>query len=218
AGPGIAGIALVDFYLWPVVLRPWARSRYRYKWPYYFSHSGQRALARDTLAKSLATEADRIIEQHGMSVALLCMEDVDVPLAKEVLRRRNRSDRARMVSSRECNSSQMTSILRSLDLLLTSRYHAGVLSMAAQVPQIAVGHDLRLEDLYCEIGMKEEYFLKHSAPNLWEKVRDRVDALVRDPEPARQLLKLGNDEQVKRSLRNRELLRKFASEHGWDVR
>jgi polysaccharide pyruvyl transferase WcaK-like protein len=153
-----------------------------------------------------------------MSVALLCMEDVDVPLAKEVLRRMNRSDRARMFSSREHNSSQMTSILRSLDLLLTSRYHAGVLSMAAQVPQIAVGHDLRLEDLYSEIGMKEEYFLKHSAPNLWEKVRDRVDALVRDPEPARQLLKLGNDEQVKRSLRNRELLRKFASEHGWDVR
>lgn len=217
AGPCVTGISVVDFYLWPVILRPWGSSKHLYKWPYYFSHSRERSLARDTLAKSLAVQADRLTEQYGKSVALLCMENVDEPLAEEVRRRMKRPDLARIFSSKEYNSSQMTSILRSLDLLLTSRYHASVLSMAAHVPQIAIGHDLRLEDLYGEIGMKEEYFFKYNTPNLWEKVRARLDALVEDPEPAKKLLRRGNEEQVKRALRNRGLLRKFAREHGWDV-
>ncbi|MDD1768283.1 MAG: polysaccharide pyruvyl transferase family protein, partial [Methanomassiliicoccales archaeon] len=208
AGSSVAGIAVVDFYIWPVVVRPWDRSRYLYKWPYYFSHSNERSLASEALAGSLAAQADRLTEQHGKHVALICMENVDEPLAREVRRRMKRPDLARVFSSREFNSSQMTSVLRNLDLLLTSRYHASVLSMAAHVPQIAVGHDLRLEDLYGEIGIKEEYFFKHNTPNLWEKVRARVDALVEDPEPVKKLLKRGNEEQVKRALRNRELLLK----------
>ena len=46
----------------------------------------------------------------------------------------------------------MTMLLRSLGGLLTSRYHASVLSMAAGVPQVAVGHDLRLRTLFEELG------------------------------------------------------------------
>ena len=35
----IVGLAIIDFYLWPVVIRPWGRKRNLYKWPYYFSRS-----------------------------------------------------------------------------------------------------------------------------------------------------------------------------------
>jgi hypothetical protein len=34
----------------------------------------------------------------------------------------------------------------------------GVLSLAAQIPQVAVGHDKRLEVFYRELGLKEEFF------------------------------------------------------------
>ena len=47
----------------------------------------------------------------------------------------------------------MTVLLRSLGGLVTSRYHASVLSMAAGVPQVAVGHDLRLRTLFEELGL-----------------------------------------------------------------
>ena len=57
----------------------------------------------------------------------------------------------------------MTSILRSLDLLITSRYHAGVLSLASQVPQVAIGHDLRIRDLYADLEMSE-LFTDHEDP------------------------------------------------------
>ncbi len=217
AGPSVAGIAVVNFYLWPVVLRPWGSSRHLYKWPYYFSHSKERSVGIENLTRSIAAEADRLMEHHGKDVALICMENVDESLARDVLRRMKRPDRARIFSSREYTSAQMTSVLRSLDLLLTSRYHASVLSMAAHVPQVAVGHDLRLNDLYSEIGMREEYFFMHTTPNLWEKVEDRIDSIVKDPEPAKKLLKRGSEEQVKRAQMNRELLRRFAIEHGWDV-
>ena len=69
-------------------------------------------------------------------------------------------ERARIFSSNQYNASQMVSILRSLELLLTSRYHACVLSLAAQVPQIAIGHDLRLKTIYRELGLFEDFFVE----------------------------------------------------------
>ena len=72
----------------------------------------------------------------------------------------------------------MTTLLRSLDLLVTSRYHAAVLSMAAAVPQLAVGHDLRLVSLYQELGLADELFVKGGAsPEVFAAVQERVERL-----------------------------------------
>ena len=61
----------------------------------------------------------------------------------------------------------MTSILRSLDLLITSRYHAGVLSLPHQVPQTAIGHDLRIKDLYTDLEIPE-LFVDHEDPDRYK--------------------------------------------------
>ncbi|HYE67698.1 MAG TPA: polysaccharide pyruvyl transferase family protein, partial [Anaerovoracaceae bacterium] len=147
AGEGVIGIAAVDFYLWPVVFRPFGRSKNCYRWPYYYSDSHQRRSDRKTLAKNYAHFADQMIEKHGRPIALICMEQLDEALAGMILSSMRNPKEVRIFSSREYNASQMTSILRNLDLLVTSRYHAGVLSLDAAVPQIAIGHDQRLRDL-----------------------------------------------------------------------
>ncbi len=72
----------------------------------------------------------------------------------------------------------MTSILRSLDLLITSRYHAGVLSLAHQVPQTAIGHDLRIKDLYTDLGI-DEFFVDHEDPDRYKTLkRQRGNTLL----------------------------------------
>ena len=76
------------------------------------------------------------------------MEELDERLACDIHRRMRHPGRARVLSSRELDASRMTVLLRGLGALVTSRYHAAVLSMAAAVPQLAVGHDLRLRTLY----------------------------------------------------------------------
>ena len=213
----IAGLCAVNFYLWPVVMRPWGPRERCYRWPYYFSHSAERERATEQLVGNYAALADCLAAEQGMSVALIGMEQLDEPLALRVRARMAHAESARVFSSREYNASQMTTLLRGLDVLLTSRYHAAVLSLAAQVPQIAVGHDLRLKTLYEELGLAEGFFVDPRDADLCGTVLERVEHVLEDPRPVKEALSRGYDDHLQRARHNRDLLRAFVSEHGWEV-
>jgi polysaccharide pyruvyl transferase WcaK-like protein len=215
-GPAV-GIAAVDFYRWPVVIRPWGRPEDRYWWPYYFSTSPERRRASADLARRYARLADRVVQRHDRSVALICMEELDEPIARAIHREMANPDRARVFSSREHDASRMTALLRSLGALVTSRYHASVLSLADAVPQFAVGHDLRLRTLYAELGLEHGYFLSPDDPDVFDRMTDAVDELLSDPVEVRDRLRAGHDVHVAAARRNRDLLRSFAVRHGWRV-
>jgi polysaccharide pyruvyl transferase WcaK-like protein len=217
AGRGIAGLAVVDPYLWPVVMRPWGRREDCYKWPYYYTRSPERARATEALVRSYAVLADALIVEHGKTVALICMEQLDETIARQVQGRMAHADQARVFSACEHNASQMTVLLRSLDVLVTSRYHACVLSLAAQVPQMAVGHDLRLKTIYAELGLRDHYFLGPRDPNLYPLLKERVEDLIAHPEPVRDLLRRGYEAHAVQAGRNRELLRRFVEARGWRI-
>jgi polysaccharide pyruvyl transferase WcaK-like protein len=214
ASGGVVGLSAVNFHLFPVGLRPLARKRDRYRWPYAFARSRERAQAADALAGVFAELADWIVDEQGRCVALLCMEELDEPLAVSIRERMRRPERARVFSSRVYNASQMTSLLRSLDLLVTSRYHAAVLSLGAWVPQVAVGHDLRLRSLYDELTL-QEFFVEPSTQDLTEVLKGAVRTLLADPEPMRAILRRGYEELAARARQNREHLKTFFSCHGW---
>jgi polysaccharide pyruvyl transferase WcaK-like protein len=156
----VVGMAVVNFLLWPVVVRPWAPRSRCYQWPYYFSDSKERRQGAEDLARNWAKVADRLAEKHGRPVALFAMEGVDEPLARKVHGLMKNREQARIFTSSRYNASQMASVLRSLDLLITSRYHACVLSLEAHVPQVAVGHDVRLEEIYHDLGISDCFFWK----------------------------------------------------------
>ena len=148
AEDGMVGLAVVDFNLWPVIIRPWGEKEYLYKWPYYFSRSSNRLKNSEELATQWAKIADVVIKEYNKTILLICMEEVDESLAYNIQDKMKYPVKAQVISSREFNASQITIILRSLDLLVTSRYHAGVLSLESKIPQIAVGHDTRLLGFY----------------------------------------------------------------------
>ena len=211
------GIAAVDFFRWPVVIRPWGKRENRYRWPYYFSSSLDRRRASAELARGYARLADRVIRQHDRPVALICMEELDEPIARAIHREMANPDEARVFSSRELDASRMTALVRSLDVLVTSRYHASVLSLADAVPQLAVGHDLRLRTLYAELGVEDRYFLQPDEPHVFARMSEAVDELLADPAEVRDTLRAAHAAHVAAARRNRELLQRFAVEHGWGV-
>lgn len=215
AKSGVVGLSVLDFHLWPVVVRPWGRKEHCYKWPYYFSRSQSRCKASEDLAKCWAAEADRIIQEYDKSVALICMEQLDEPIAKNSHRRMKHSGRARIFSSREYNTSQMTGILRDLDLLVTSRYHAGVLSLEARIPQIALGHDTRLKRFYQDMSLFKNYYIEHGTPDMWKMIKDRVNSLLVEPTLQKEKLNQGYMKHLARAKRNRVLLKEFVIKHGW---
>jgi polysaccharide pyruvyl transferase WcaK-like protein len=217
ARSGLAGLAAVNYHLWPVVMRPWGKSEDCYKWPYYFSTSPERRRAADELAKGYAALADCLVREHDKSVALICMEELDEPFARQIQQQMVHASRARLFSAREYSASQMTTLLWSLDLLVTSRYHGCVLSLAAQVPQLAVGHDLRLKTIYDELGFTDQFFLDPHTPNLCATLKERVEKLLANPALEKESLRRGYEEHSTKARGNRELLRSFVQDHGWEV-
>jgi polysaccharide pyruvyl transferase WcaK-like protein len=214
AGNRVMGLALVDFYLFPVVMRLWGPKEDCYRWPYYYTLPPEERQASDELTSSYAALADHLVSDHGVSVALICMEELDERMARKVHARMACAGQARIFSSSEYNASKMTSILRSLDFLVTCRYHACVLSMAAQVPQIAVGHDLRLKSIYAELGL-EDLFVDARLPGRDAQLRANLDHVLADPEPVRAALRQGYAEHLDKVRCNRQLLREFARTQGW---
>ncbi len=213
---GVVGLTPIDFYLWPVVMRPWGKKESLYNWPYYFSRSKKRVEGSGQLAIKWAKIADRIIEKHGKKVALICMEELDEPLAICIKNKMKNPEMVKIFSSGTCNASQMTNVLRNLELLVTSRYHAGILSLEAQIPQIAVGHDTRLRGFYKELGL-ENYMLDYMSPEIWSKLEEKVDKLLENPGIQQKILKEGFDQHLKRACKNPETLRDFIQKRGWRV-
>jgi polysaccharide pyruvyl transferase WcaK-like protein len=217
ARSGLVGLAAVNFNLWPVVMRPWGERAYCYKWPYYFSTSLERRRATAELANGYAAMADCLVREHDKSVALICMEELDEPFARQVQQQMVHADRTRLFSAREYSASQMITLLRSLDLLMTSRYHGCVLSLAAQVPQLAVGHDLRLKTIYDELGFTDQFFMDPHTPNLCTTLKERVEKLLANPALEKESLRRGYEEHLHKARGNREFLRSFVQEHGWEA-
>ena len=221
AHAGMVGLALVDFTLWPVVMRPWGPSERCYKWPYYFSSSAARRLHRESLARGYAALANRMEKATGKAVALICMEQMDEALAMQVQRRMSHPERTRVFSSRHHDASQMTVLLRGLDLLVTSRFHASVLSLAAGVPQVAVGHDSRLATLYQDLGIKDGWFIDPGIrdglargvfyPEFFTELRERVDLLLAEPGLQSDSLRRGYEAQLDRARQNRRFLADFVA-------
>jgi len=207
------------------VIRPFGRREDRYRWPYSFSRSPERRLASTRLAEGYARIADGVVTEHGRSVALICMEELDETFARAILGRMRRPERARIFSSRELDASRMTVLLRSLGGLFTSRYHASVLSMAAGVPQVAVGHDLRLRTLFEELGLGR-CFVSPGGDGDLARHPDALDTMVAAastrlndvldaPTDVATSILDGYRRHLRDARRNRELLRSFADAHGW---
>lgn len=91
---------------------------------------------------------------------------------------------------------------------MTSRYHAGVLSLANQVPQTAIGHDLRIKDLYTDLGI-ENLFVDHEDPNRYKELSDNVETLFSQRDSIRNKLRQGYEQYVEREKRNPQLFKAF---------
>jgi len=214
---GVVGIAPVDLTLWPVVIRPFGSSRNCYRWPYYFSRSVGRVRLRAALVRDYARLLHHLIHHRGRAAALVCMEELDEPLAYDIATRARCGDAVRVFSSRQHDAAGLTQLLREIQCLVTSRYHAAVLSLQAAVPQVAVSHDLRLRTLYRELQLPSKLLLEPRDPALSVRLIQRVDELLVHPEPWRRLLRQGHDRLVHRARQNPRILREFARDHGWRI-
>ena len=169
----LLGIAVINPYCWPV-----RASLLRYlkgmltrnlsgqydKW-YFFSDSPARRKAFDTYLNSIAGAVNTLAEEQTFFPVLLGMERLD---EEACLRLQNMLHLpSALFLSKERDAGTMTGILRELSCLLTSRYHALVLSMERSIPVVAVSMDERLDRILTDLSLSD-YLLHVSDENLQE--------------------------------------------------
>lgn len=180
----VVGAAVINPFCWPVkpslsklcrmTVSGVPRHDHHMKW-YFFASSEARTQAFERYVGAIAGSLDAFVEAHDAFPVLIGMESLDHKACNAV-RARMRNP-APVFESRELDAYDLVAVLRKLSLLVTSRYHARVLSMEGGVPSCAISMDERLENLLRETGHLEDYYLTVDDPRLAERLPEMMERL-----------------------------------------
>ncbi len=172
----LLGVAPINPFRWPVrpSLLKWLRAgitgdhALQFRLWYFFSWSKSRRHQYAAYLDAIAAAVNDYAAAHPCRVVILGMEELDSDACKKLKERLNVP--AMTILSANHNGYEMAAVLRQLSMLITSRYHAKVLSMEAGVPCVAVSMDERLDNLMQEMGMDHDQLLKADDSDLAAKL------------------------------------------------
>jgi len=168
----LMGVAPLNPFCWPV--RPslwrWLKAHVtrnfsqQYDKLYFFSDSRERREQFDRYLSAMVAATNHYSKEHNAFVVILGMEQLDTRVCELM---EQQIERPHVVcTSKNCNVFQMTGLVRQLSVLLTSRYHASVLSMERSIPIVAVSIDGRLNGVMREVGLADYYLHQATDANL----------------------------------------------------
>ncbi len=172
----LMGVAPLNPFCWPV--RPslwrWVKAQItrdfslQYDKFYFFSDDIKRRQQFSQYMQAMTAAVNRYSSEHQAFVVILGMEQLDTR-ACQLMEKNIKAPHA-MFSSRTTNVFQMTGLLRQLSILLTSRYHASVLSMEHACPIVAVSIDARLNGVMHEIEQDGSYLHRATDSDLEDSI------------------------------------------------
>ncbi|MCI5223383.1 MAG: hypothetical protein D3924_12090 [Candidatus Electrothrix sp. AR4] len=179
------GAAVINPFCWPVLpsARRFARGVLTGNWDahfdkwYFFASSKKRKERFEGYLDAYAKTIKKFCEKTGAWPVIVGMEALDFEACQRL--QKKLSADVPIFSSEKYNAFELTAILEILSVLITSRYHARVLSLAAAVPTVAVSMDERLSNIYDELGQSDEYCLNVNDPLLAEKLPAAVAPIWR---------------------------------------
>ncbi len=161
----LLGVAPINPFWWPVKpsLARWIRAAVtgdhtlQFSLWYFFSWSGEREQQLESYLNGIAASVNEYASKHPCHVVILGMEQLDEDACGR-LKDKLTAPSSVFLSS-DYDGFDMAAVLRQLSVLITSRYHAEVLSMEAGVPCIAVSMDERLDNIMNEMDMDRRLLL-----------------------------------------------------------
>lgn len=172
----LLGVAVINPFCWPVRPSLWRwfkamvtgdRSQ-QYDKMYFFSDSPERRRKYQQYLEEMAAAVNRYQREHDAFVVILGMEKLDTVACRE-FQKKIEGPHA-LYTSLNCDVFQMTGLLRQLSVLVTSRYHAAVLSMERRLPIVAVTFDARLEGVIGETELDADYLHRVDDDALGERI------------------------------------------------
>lgn len=216
-GGPVHGIAPVDFYMWPAVLRPVGRPSHYVRWPYKATWpDGGRERSR-RLVSDWAAHARYLLSTHPRArVAIFIMDRGDVHIAQRVQAAIGLPERTVIVNGQTSNPGEMSAAYGQLASLTSSRYHALVLSAVYGIPQIAFGHDNRTRFFLEDMDLSR-FFVPHDAAAGATRMRERHEQLMGQRDEVREQLLRGMTTMQARDALNYQLLGDVLESVGYPV-
>lgn len=171
----LLGVAAINPYCWPVrpAIGRWVKAlltgdrSLQYDHMFFFSDSEERRKKYHTYLNELAQVIRAYREEHGAFVVLIGMERLDTQACNDL---KAMVGECAVITSKHTPVFQMVSVLQQTDALVTSRYHAAVLSMLKGIPMVAVSMDNRLDGLFQDFGLADKYLYHVDDSHLAEHV------------------------------------------------
>ncbi len=179
----LLGIAPINPFWWPVKpsVTKWIRAKItgnhslQFQLWYFFSWSKRRRHQYEAYLDALADSVNEFAASHSCHVVIIGMEQLDTDAC---IRMRDRlTSPASVILAKNHDGYRIAAVLRTLSLLITSRYHAQVLSMQARVPSVAVSMDERLDNIMQEMNMTQYQLLNADDPELSLKLSRSLEYL-----------------------------------------
>ncbi len=190
----LLGIAPINPFWWPVrpSLFKWLKAKItgnhslQFLLWYFFSWSRQRKKQYEDYLDAIASSVNAFAEKYSCHVVILGMEKLDTDACGRLKAKLKMP--VSTILSADHDGCRMTAVLRQLSLLVTSRYHAEVLSMASAVPCVAVSMDERLDNLMQEMRMDRYQLLHVDDPDLSSALTRALEDLQSHKEQIREEL------------------------------
>jgi polysaccharide pyruvyl transferase WcaK-like protein len=198
----LVGLAMQNYFWWPIVpdVAKFIKQKltgdkelaeYNYKLIYYYDYDDEDEKTYDRWAQMLTGTMDWLTEKYNVQPVLIGMEALDKKSCLDVQSRMK--NKSIVLLCQDYVGTQMAALLRQLNLLITTRYHAMVLSMPGRIPFIGLSRDERILGVMHELGLHNDYYLDYKMENLESNLRDRVDRIMGSAAEQERLKKVIDD-------------------------
>lgn len=183
----LIGLAMQNYDRWPVIPHVGnfvkalvtGEHKNQYKSIYFYDYSKEDEQRYQSWAQMLAGLVDWIAKKYKAQPVLIGMEALDEESCKDV--QALMKSKAILISCNEFVGVQIAAILRVLDLLVTTRYHAMVLSLPGKIPFIGLSRDERIRGVMKELGLFDDYYVDRKTDNIEAELRARVERIMNNP-------------------------------------
>lgn len=212
----VVGIAPKEFFWWPIRPQIWGAREALYRYPFYQTWTKKGRESSGRYIEQTVNYADWCVDRFGCDVALISMEHMDLKPCQDVYAGMKHRDRARIVSSDEYDVDGIITVLAHLKFLVTTRYHAVVLSSCSAIPVISVSSDTRCEAVHRELGTMDFFIDYVSHPDQEPKVSDlysllteKTGLLLEKENDLKEIIRKSHPVFVERATRNRLLFKEW---------
>ncbi|MCD7826842.1 MAG: polysaccharide pyruvyl transferase family protein [Clostridiaceae bacterium] len=180
----LLGIAPINPFWWPVKpsLVKWLKAKLtgahslQFQLWYFFSWSKRREQQFEDYLDAIAHSVNEFAAKHSCHVVILGMERLDADACSKLSGKL--ANPASVFLSSDHDGYEMAAILRQMSTLITSRYHAQVLSMDARVPSVAISMDERLDNIMQELDLSQYQLLHADDTELASELKIALDYIL----------------------------------------